>query len=196
MATDPFAPARRVADLFRGFDRPWFIAGGWAIDLLLDRATRLHEHVDVAILRRDQRALRSHLADWVLTKAIPGARGGLAPWSPDETLMPPIHEVHASPPDDGGERFEILLQESFVDEWRFRRNIAVTRPLDLLGARSPREIPILRPEIVLLFKAKRPREADELDFANVAPLLSAEARAWLREALVACHPGHRWAAQL
>ena len=33
---------------------PWFIAGGWAIDLFLGRKTREHADVDFALSRLDQ----------------------------------------------------------------------------------------------------------------------------------------------
>ncbi len=53
-----------VTELMRDFKRPWYIAGGWAIDLFVGRRTRIHNNVDIAIIRRDQRALRSQLVDW------------------------------------------------------------------------------------------------------------------------------------
>ena len=37
---------------------------------------------------------------------------------------------------------------------------------------------------------------DEADFAAATPLLSAPARAWLRDALALVHPGHPWGAAL
>src|SRR5208282_5828755 len=57
-------------------------------------------------------------------------------------------------------------------------------------------IPYLAPEIVLLFKAKSTHPKDEMDFRNALPLLSIEARGWLREALTTAHEKHPWIAPL
>jgi hypothetical protein len=60
----------------------------------------------------------------------------------------------------------------------------VACPLDSLGApRGP-----LAPEIVLLYKAKDGSEKARSDFADVVPLLAADARAWLRDAVELAHP--------
>lgn len=60
---------------------------------------------------------------------------------------------------------------------------------------SPAGLPVLAPEIVLLYKSSSPEEYGE-DFRNVAPALSAETRAWLRRALDPVSPGHAWAGEL
>ena len=52
----------------------------------------------------------------------------------------------------------------------------------------------LRPEIVLLFKARHAREKDQQDFDATLPVLGAVQRGWLREWLVVVHPGHAWPA--
>ena len=38
--TEPFAVPLRTAEQLRDFSRPWFVAGGWAIDLHLGQVTR------------------------------------------------------------------------------------------------------------------------------------------------------------
>lgn len=43
-----------VVDLMSGLQVPWWIAGGWAIDLFLGRQTRAHGDTDVLIRRDDQ----------------------------------------------------------------------------------------------------------------------------------------------
>lgn len=37
----------QAAELMKGFDRPWFIGGGWALDLAVGRQTRPHEDVEI-----------------------------------------------------------------------------------------------------------------------------------------------------
>jgi hypothetical protein len=188
----PFGPPRAVARLLEGLDAPWFIAGGWAIDLFLERETRPHEDVEVAVLREDQWTVRRHLAGWEFVKVVSGRR---EPWREDERLEPPVHEVHARDPREPGE-LEVLLNESDGGVWRFRRDPRITRPLADIGDRSDLGIPYLRPELVILFKAKRPRGRDEADFRVVHASLSDHAKAWLREALGIAHPRHPWIRKL
>jgi hypothetical protein len=57
-------------------------------------------------------------------------------------------------------------------------------------------VPFLRPEGVLLYKAKLQRPKDEQDFASVLPKLDPSARNWLRDALRIAHPDHAWIAAL
>ena len=44
---DPFAVPRRVVGVMAGFPRPWFFAGGWALDVWLGRVTRTHEDIEI-----------------------------------------------------------------------------------------------------------------------------------------------------
>jgi hypothetical protein len=170
----------------RKYSNPWWVAGGWAVDLFLGEVTRPHADVDIAVLRRDQDALRSHLDSWQLSKAVDGS---LHPWPSGEHLQLPIHEIHAF---RSGVRLEFLLNEAAADHWVFRRNSAVSMPLARMTTFSALGMPALCPEIVLLYKAKAPGPRDHSDFERVLPKLDADARAWLAGALDACHPGHEW----
>ncbi|HKP75078.1 MAG TPA: hypothetical protein VJT67_06010, partial [Longimicrobiaceae bacterium] len=76
----------RVAELLQALRVPWVIAGGWAIDLALGRATRTHGDVDVAVLRRDQAVLREDLPGWEFEKVMDGK---LVPWPAGEWLELP-----------------------------------------------------------------------------------------------------------
>src|SRR6478609_5954810 len=58
----PLDPAG-VAELFSGFDRPWWIVGGWSIEAFTG-VPREHEDVDVSILARDVPALRPLTDRW------------------------------------------------------------------------------------------------------------------------------------
>lgn len=186
---EPFSEVGKVAGILRGFRQPWFFAGGWAIDLFLGRVTRDHEDIEIAILRDDQGEIHRYLIGWELDKVVQGTR---EPWR-GERLDLPVHELHATGP---GGRLEILIDEGAGDLWRFRRNLAVTRPLARVGLRTREGIPFLAPEVVILYKAKDPRPRDEQDFAAVLPELDDERRRWLGDALRVCHRGHPWIARL
>jgi hypothetical protein len=192
---DAFEPARRVAAYFAKYSEPWYVAGGWAVDLFLGRETRPHPDIEVAVLRRDQRLLRNVFEVWDWSKVIPGSRGGVrAIWGEQEWLDLPIHELHARGP--SGELMEVLLQESDIEAWRFRREPTISMPLSKLGVRSGLGIPILSPEVVLLYKAKSPGPKDEEDFSALLPALDDAQVAWLGEALDRCHPEHPWRPRL
>src|SRR3989475_9753807 len=119
-----FGPVLEVASLMRGFPRPWYIAGGWAIDLFLGRVTREHDDIDIAILREDQRELRTHFAGWAFEKVVEGQR---RPWAEGEWLDPPVHAVQTT--SENRPPIEFLFNESSGATWRFRRNPAITREL-------------------------------------------------------------------
>lgn len=191
-----FGLVQKVTEVMKGFERPWFVAGGWAIDLFLDRVTRPHKDIDLAILRRDQLTLQQHFGGWKLSKAIPGRPGQLEPWNPGEWLDSPLHEVHASRDEGPLMTLEVLLNESSNDLWLFRRDRRITLPLAELGRLSQLGLPILRPEVVLLYKAKNPKGIDEEDFRRSSRLISKKGRRWLRGALADCHSGHHWITQL
>jgi hypothetical protein len=78
--------------LLADFDAPWWIAGGWALDLFLDAETRPHGDVDVAVLRRDQLALHRRLRTRDLRYAT--AEDTLALWD-GKPLALPVHGVWA-----------------------------------------------------------------------------------------------------
>ena len=61
---------------------------------------------------------------------------------------------------------------------------------------TPTGLPYLRPEVVLLYKAKQPRAADERDAAAAIPLLSRHERTWLAEAIARDTPTHPWLSRL
>jgi hypothetical protein len=194
-----FEEPLRIAALLARFRRPWFVAAGWAVDLYLGRVTRQHKDLEIAILRRDQHALRRYLQDWEFKKVkrVSGeGEGRLEPWAEDESLKLPTHEIHAQSGGGGLTKLEILLNECSGQDWIFRRNPEIKRPVSLIGLLSQTGVPFLAPEIVLLYKAKNPKLDDEADFNKVAPLLKQEPRAWLRWAIEACHPGHPWLSEL
>lgn len=174
-----------------GFGAPWCVGGGWAADLYLGRRTREHADVDLVLLRGDQQRLHAHLPGWRLQRVV---RGEFRDWAPGEQLDPPVHEIHARSPD--GLALEFLLNDHAGNEWTYRRDPAVRCPLRGLIRTSAAGVPLLCPAVVLLYKAKAPRPADEHDFRHLHPALPGPQRRWLRDALARAHPGHPWIAPL
>lgn len=183
----------RVAAVMGGFGPDWFVAGGWAVDLFLGKLTRPHDDIEVAVFRQDQRALQDCLRGWRLQKVVGGE---LSAWRRGEWLAPPVHEIHCRNEAAEPAAFEVLLNETSGDDWVYRRDEQVRRPLAQLHLPSDAGVRYLSPEVVLLYKSKNPRDKDERDFAAVVARLDAERRAWLRGAIAACHPGHHWLQRL
>jgi hypothetical protein len=188
-----FEPIVAVAKIMAGFPRPWFVAGGWAIDLFAGRVTRPHEDLEVMLYRQDQAALREHLSGWELFKA---DEGKWHPWREGEWVALPLHQLlarraHGDPPE-----FEFFLNEVADGTWHFRRDPAITRDVAAVGRRTPGGIPYIAPEVQLLYKARLHRPKDEHDFATARGRLTAEQRAWLKDALAVFRPGDPWSAAL
>jgi uncharacterized protein (DUF952 family) len=83
----------QAGSIMAGFDRPWWVAGGWAIDCAVGRRTRPHADLELAVLHRDHQALYAHLAGWELRLARPG--GDFARWDGTPLAAPMFHQFWA-----------------------------------------------------------------------------------------------------
>jgi hypothetical protein len=93
-------------------------------------------------------------------------------------------------------RFDVFREPHDGDTWICRRDRRIRRSYAEVIRYSSDGLPYLAAEIVLLFKAKAMRDKDQADFQAVMPVLSAEQRRWLRDALGLVHPDHPWQPQL
>ena len=184
-----FSLPLKVASLMRGFKPDWFIAGGWAIDLFLGKETRSHNDIEIAIFRRDQLALQNYLGGWVLKKVTGGV---FSDWKTGEFLELPVFEIHCFNESAELNQLEVLLNEANSQEWIFRRDKRITKPLSKLHLTTNSGISFLCPEVVLLYKSKNPRTKDEQDFQAVVRHLDAKAKEWLGNALSVCYSKHHW----
>jgi hypothetical protein len=78
----------------------------------------------------------------------------------------------------------------------YREDPAVRMPLADIGTIASGNIPILVPEIVLLYKAHEQTEKDEPDFRAALPRLSPHSKSWLLHALNESVPNHPWITHL
>jgi hypothetical protein len=186
----PLTP-REVADLLEGAGFPWWIAGGWAAEAA-GAPARTHEDTDVAVLHDDLPAIRSWLSAFHLWEA---HAGSLRPLLPGDELRPGRSGLWVRR--DAGSPWicDLLLSRSRDGRWLYKREARVSLPLEELG-RTIDGIPYLRPSVVLLHKAKAPRDKDQEDFEGMLPGLAPDERVWLGEALATAHPGHPWLAKL
>lgn len=186
---DP-APLAEVAALFASARTPWWIAGGYAIELAVGHAYRDHGDIDVLLLRRDQLAVQEQLPSWEWWAADPP--GTLRPWRPGELLPAAVHDIWCRPGPSEPWRIQIMLDEAEGDAWVSRRDDRVRRPVAELGARSVEGVPYLVPEVQLYYKAGEPRPRDEQDFAAALPALDVAQRGWLAGAITRTYGRHPW----
>ncbi|MCL6599851.1 nucleotidyltransferase domain-containing protein [Alicyclobacillus macrosporangiidus] len=187
-----FTPLAEITRVMETFGRPWFIVGGWALDLSLGHVTREHHDVDVCVFRDDVASLLSYFQGWDCKVVIPGEHR-LVTCSSERDTLPPRHELHFS---KAGTQIEVLLIDKVGDRVLFRRDPTVWMAYERFSRRDLSGRPFVAREWQLLFKAKSPRSKDELDFRNHAPNLEAGAKKWLVEALKRHVPYTTWIEQL
>ena len=179
--------------ILTGLPAPWWVAGGWAIDLFVGRTTRPHGDMDIALLRGSEPALRTHLIDWDIQIA---HNGMFEPWQGD-VLESTRNQFWARPRTDVPWVLEFLVEDHTNDVWHFRRDTNVVLPMSELMRRSDDGVPYLCPEVVLLYKAtSAEEERNQRDFEVAAPLLADGARQWLVRALEQAQAGHPWINEL
>lgn len=183
---------QEAAEKLAGLGVPWCVVGGWAIDLFLGRQTRPHGDLEIAIVRPDLPAVRAHLAQYRFHAVGDGEVRALAT---GETPQDDRHQAWVL--DEAAQlwRVDVMQEPGDHSTWVCRRDESIAEPRARMTALRD-GVPYLRPEGVILYKAKSQRPKDEADFAACGPHMSREARAWLREALARVHPGHAWIAKL
>ncbi len=179
-----------LAAFMAGFERPWWIVGGWSIEAFT-RVPREHEDVDLSILACDLTAFREHVGDsWNL-------------WSNHGGTLRPFNDRH---PEVLDVHSQVWVRRSAADPWVIDLPITPDRdglwtskrdpdhvaPLDDVTWVSHDGIRYLRPEITLLYKAALHRPKDDRDLAVTWPMLGAEQQAWLRDAVGRLYAGHAW----
>jgi hypothetical protein len=188
----PWEPAQppEAAALFAAMPCPWWIAGGFAIELAIGQAVRDHADIDVLVLRQDHLRIQQALHGWEWWAADPP--GTLRPWLAREQLPAAIHDIWCRPGPSEPWRIQVMIDESSDGDWVSRRNPAIRRPIASIGKTSANGIPHLAPEIQLFYKAKNLRPKDETDFTAVLPSLTREQRHWLSDAIARTHGDHPW----
>jgi hypothetical protein len=182
-----------AARLFASSKVPWWIAGGWALDVFRGTPSRPHTDLDVGILRRDALTVLHCVSAWEVFEA---EGGRLSPLPPGRVPRLDVHSLWCRPTATDHWTIELMLDESDGETWVYRREPRIRRPMSTAVRQSPEGLPYLAPEIQLLYKSKAPRERDELDFLHTCRLLVPEARRWLRDALELVQPDHQWIAAL
>ncbi|MGC4109219.1 MAG: hypothetical protein QM747_02060 [Nocardioides sp.] len=179
---------------FEGFERPWWVVGGWAIEAFTG-AEREHEDVDVSLLACDVPAFREFVGDrWHLWTIADGALRPMTVehpdlWAPDaqvwvrrDSASPWVMDVPVTPDADG--------------RWRNKKLPEHVADLAEVTWVTEDGVRVLNPEIVLMFKARLDRTKDRRDLARAWPLLSGAQQGWLRDTIEQLFPAHPWLTEL
>jgi aminoglycoside-2''-adenylyltransferase len=182
------------AELLAGFQRPWWVVGGHAIEAFTG-VTRDHHDLDIAFFRSDLPALRQALtAEYDLWSVGSGLFRLIDDNSPDlhdrssqiwvrrHAWSPWLTDLLATPDENG--------------RWIHKRDRTLVADLAEVTWTDADGIRYLAPELVLTFKAHRPRPQDEADFTAAVGRLGPAARARLRSFLQEHYPEHAWLAAL
>ncbi len=197
------APVEDLRAWLGSWDRPWWLAGGYAIDAFTG-TTRPHADVDVGIFRRDVPALHDHLGD----------RFHL--WSAGSGSLRPLRypEAGIDPPEFPTWAGQLWVRRRSTEPWLI--DVLTTRDRD--GAWTCRLDPdlavplgeavwvpetgrfaglrVLRPEYVLAHKARHDNAKDRDDLERALPLLDDGSRTALLDLVATAHPGHAWLAAI
>lgn len=180
--------------LMAGFEKPWWVVGGRAIEAFTGVA-RPHEDIDLVVFNDHVLQLREHF------------RGRYHLWSQDGGTMRPLNDrfpelldplcqiwfrEHALAP----WVIDCPVNPSVDGKWQSKRDPGHVADLDEVTFVHVDGIRYLNPEIVLLFKALGNRPKDEADLAQAWPLLSPEKQSWLRDAVLRLYPDHPWTDRL
>jgi hypothetical protein len=182
----PHEIARRLAPI----DVPWYVAGGWAIDLFLGRERREHEDLEIGVPNeRFLTGVAPALSDLELYVT---DSGHVTPLGEAADRLPVTHQTWGLDRGAAVWRIDVFREPSREGEWICRRDDQIRLPYSELIEHTPDGIPYARPEVVLLFKARSARPKDESDLAAVLPHLGAQRRRLLAGWIERVHPGHFW----
>jgi hypothetical protein len=170
---------------------PWFIAGGYAIDLFLGRITRPHSDIDICVFRDNFCELNEYFSDWDRFVIEPSDYSKIK-LGANYTLSDSQHELHFKKNEI---RLEFLLTPYENDTVIFRRDNRIKMHITDFK-HEKYNIPFVAPEFQLLYKAKYLKDKDDLDFKNCLPLLSSSQKAWLLNSLKLTHLDSKWLVEL
>jgi hypothetical protein len=194
-AWHPLSPTDLAPDLF-GLPLPWWIGGGWAIDLFVGGGTRPHADLDIVVLRRHAPVILTDIAHrWRPFSTGRPTDSGLQPWQAAHDVGPEssTNSVWVARRDADTWAFELILADDDAGRWVFRRDRRIGRPVAELGWLTEDGLLVLQPEVQLLFKARDIRPQDQHDFEVALPHLPAGRCTWLADAIdLHLGPRHPW----
>ncbi len=176
--------------LMAGFDRPWWIVGGWSIQAFT-RVERSHGDLDLSVLHCDVPHLVEHFRGSHDVWATAG--GVMCPLlSPDQELPAWLHQVWIRSESSGSWLLDVIVAPDQDGRWVFRRDPSHVEEFEHITWEADDGLRYQNPEITLAFKVAHDQPKDRADRDATLPLLDQRARDWLRETINRLYPGHDW----
>ncbi|MEV6166384.1 hypothetical protein AB0L71_31580 [Streptomyces sp. NPDC052052] len=183
---------REVAQQLAGIGTPWYVAGGWALDLFRGRRTRAHGDIEIAIPAASFPEVLHRFPGYVFD-----AVGSGRIWeNATPEVLAAVHQTWLRDPATGTYLLDVFREPHDGDTWICRRDERIRLPYSDIVHHTQDGIPYLAPELVLLFKAKHARRKDQTDFDATFPHMTSAQRETLAELLARVHPGHPWIVDL
>jgi len=185
---DPLTPDS-LRELMDGFDRPWWIIGGWSIEAFTG-VPREHEDMDISLMSSDASAFRTFIGDrWNLWNVddgwfrpfdarYPEIRPDSQLWMRRSATSPWVLDVPITPDTEG--------------RWTNKRHLTHTERLEDVTWVADDGLRYARPEVSLMFKARQDRPKDVRDAEIARPMLDERARRWLCDTIAQWDPEHPW----
>lgn len=186
---EPLDPTT-IGAFMEGFDRPWWIVGGWSIEAFTGES-RPHEDMDISILSSDAEAFRLFLGErWTPWNV---DDGWLRPFDQRFTDVRPASQVWVRRDAQSPWVLDVPFTPDTDGRWTNKRHLAHTESLRDVTWTAHDGLLYARPEVTLMFKSAQLREKDQLDAAAALPRLDGRARRWLLETVARMDPDHPWA---
>lgn len=191
-AWEPWSP-EQLAGRLAGTGGDWYIVGGWALDLWLGRSTRAHQDLEFSVSASECGRYRRHLSGLAFFAA---KDGRLTPLAPSQRLPDDIWQQWGADMACARWRVDMMVDRGTPELWIYKRDPSFSIPRLEAIRTTASGIRYLAPHLVLLFKAKSPREKDQHDFRMALAHLTALEKSQLTEWMRLFHPDHAWLAAL
>lgn len=186
----PFDP-ETIAGFMAGFERPWWIVGGWALERFTG-VPRRHEDLDISIDAADAEELRLFLRDrgWTTWNV---DSGWLRPFDHRFRDIRPTSNIWVRADAQSPWVLDVPLTPFTDGRWTNKKAPGQSMPLEQATWVADDGLRYLNPEIVLFMKAAQTRPQDVQDAESALPLLDPDRRARLRDAVAQVDNDHPWA---
>lgn len=215
-------------EFFKDCNAQWAVCGGHAIDLYLEKETRKHKDLDICVFWDDCETIIGYMLSkgWNVYEP---ANGKLRKIAEAESTLQTSSNIWCISPANNSydikklnsdfydikcntehqislDFVEFLFNKKANSQFVYRRNHNISLPMSKSIILTKQKVPILAPEIVLLYKSVFIRylehhDEDNLkmiadcrhDFDMAISSMKPSEVAWLKECLITEHPtGHEW----
>lgn len=182
----------QITQRLSGVDVPWYVAGGWALELFRGAPQRDHSDLEIGIPAAVFPLVRECFSEYVFDTVDDGCIW----YDAAPEALAATHQTWLRDPVSGDYLVDVFREPHDGDTWICRHSSAIRLPYAEIIDHTAEGVPFLVPELALLFKAKHARPKDQGDFETTVPHLSSRQRATLADLVGQLYPNHRWLAGL